>query len=139
MKKIVLLFSLAGALLLTACGPREIPAKGDFTVRVFDDTPVRFAPDIYPEAYNAPGADSIYHLVNGRIILKKITLPEYERNVSVKLKVTIASNGDRWDKSGSCFVLPTQYSPYIRSTACKSAVRSRGFNRYALAPYSIAF
>lgn len=46
MKKIVLLFSLAGALLLTACGPREIPAKGDFTVRVFDDTPVRFAPDI---------------------------------------------------------------------------------------------
>ena len=59
MKKIVLLFSLAGALLLTACGPREIPAKGDFTVRVFDDTPVRFAPDIYPEAYNAPGADSI--------------------------------------------------------------------------------
>ena len=108
MKKIVLLFSLAGALLLTACGPREIPAKGDFTVRVFDDTPVRFAPDIYPEAYNAPGADSIYHLVNGRIILKKITLPEYERNVSVKLKVTIASNGDRWDKSGSCFVLPKE-------------------------------
>ena len=49
MKKIVLLFSLAGALLLTACGPREIPAKGDFTVRVFDDTPVRFAPDIYPK------------------------------------------------------------------------------------------
>ena len=46
MKKIVLLFSLAGALLLTACGPREIPAKGDFTVRVFDDTPVRFAPDL---------------------------------------------------------------------------------------------
>ena len=108
MKKIVLLFSLAGALLLTACGPREIPAKGDFTVRVFDDTPVRFAPDIYPEAYNAPGADSIYHLVNGRIILKKITLPEYERNVFVKLKVTIASNGDRWDKSGSCFVLPKE-------------------------------
>ena len=106
MKKIVLLFSLAGALLLTACGPREIHAKGDYTVREIDATPVRFAPDIYPEAYNAPGADSIYHLVNGRIILKKITLPEYERNVSVKLKVTIASNGDRWDKSGSCFVLP---------------------------------
>ena len=49
--------------MLTACGPREIPAKGDFTVRVFDDTPVRFAPDIYPGAYNAPGPDSIYHLV----------------------------------------------------------------------------
>ena len=106
MKKIVLLLSLAGTVLLTACGPREVPAKGDFVVRVFDDTPVRFAPDVYPAAYNAPGADSIYHLVNGRIILKKITLPDYQRSVSVKLHVTLASNGDRWDKSGSCFVLP---------------------------------
>ena len=69
MKKIVLLFSLAGALLLTACGPREIPAKGDFTVRVFDDTPVRFAPDIYPEAYNAPGADSMYYPLPGTAFL----------------------------------------------------------------------
>ena len=105
-RKIVLFFSLAGMLSLTACGPREIPAKGDFTVHVFNDTPVRFAPDVYPEAYNVPGLDSVYHLVNGRIILKKITLPDFRRNVSVKLRVTIASNGDRWDKSGSCFVLP---------------------------------
>lgn len=44
--------------------------------------------------------------MNGRIILKKVTLPKYKRNVSVKLRVTVASNGDRWDKSGSCFVLP---------------------------------
>ena len=35
-----------------------------------------------------------------------VGLPEYKRNVSVKLRVTVASNGDRWDKSGSCFVLP---------------------------------
>ena len=81
MKKIVLLFLLAGMLLLTACGPREIPAKGDFTVRVFDDTPVRFAPDIYPGAYNAPGPDSIYHLTetfrsySGNIIFFKIIRP----------------------------------------------------------------
>lgn len=79
---------------------------GDYSVQVFNDTHVRFAPDVYPAAFNAPGPDSIYHLVNGRIILKKVTLPEYKRNVSVKLRVTVASNGDRWDKSGSCFVLP---------------------------------
>lgn len=47
-------------------------------------------------------------LVNGRIILKKITLPDYKRDVDVTLKVTVASNGDRWDKSGSCFVLPKE-------------------------------
>ena len=107
-KKIVLFLSLAGAFLFTACGPREVPALGDTAVQVFDNTPVRFAPDVFPGAYNAPGADSIYHLVNGRIILKKITLPAYKRSVSVKLRVTLASNGDRWDKSGSCFVLPKE-------------------------------
>lgn len=104
-KKILFSFSLAGALLLTACGHRELPAMGDYSVQVFHDTPVKFAPDQY-EGYNEAGADSIYHLVNGRIILKKVTLPDYKRNVSVNLKVTIASNGDRWDKSGSCFILP---------------------------------
>ena len=78
---------------------------GDYSVQVFHDTPVKFVPDQY-EGYSEAGADSIYHLVNGRIILKKVTLPDYKRNVSVNLKVTIASNGDRWDKSGSCFILP---------------------------------
>lgn len=106
MKKTLLFLSLAGTVLFTACGPREVPAEGDSVVQVFDKTPVRFAPDVYPDAYHAPGPDSIYHLVNGRIILKKITLPDYKRSVSVKLRVTLASNGDRWDKSGSCFVLP---------------------------------
>lgn len=106
-KKIVLYAFLAGALLSAfSCGHRELPAAGDCTIRVFDRTPVRFAPNEYPQAYNAPGPDSIYHLVNGRIILKKITLPEYRRNVSVNLQVSLASNGDRWDKSGSCFVMP---------------------------------
>lgn len=106
-KKILVSFSLAGAMLLTACGHRELPAMGDYSVQVFHDTPVKFAPDQYA-GYSEPGADSIYHLVNGRIILKKVTLPDYKRNVSVNLKVTIASNGDRWDKSGSCFILPKE-------------------------------
>ncbi len=53
-------------------------------------------------------ADGVIRLVNGRIILKKITLPDYKRDVDVTLKVTVASNGDRWDKSGSCFVLPKE-------------------------------
>lgn len=107
LQKIALFVSLAGTLCLAAsCGHKELPAAGDYTVQVFDRTPVRFDPNAYPKGYNAPGPDSIYHLVNGRIILKKITLPDYKRNVSVNLRVTIASNGDRWDKSGSCFVLP---------------------------------
>ncbi|RHJ90349.1 N-glycanase [Bacteroides sp. AM07-16] len=104
-KKIVLMVSVLMAYMLTSCGPKELPAMGDYSLCVFDNTPICFNPDKYPGAYD-PGLDSIYHLVNGRIILKKITLPDYKRNVDVDLRVTIASNGDRWDKSGSCFVLP---------------------------------
>ena len=89
-----------------AANHKNLPAKGDCKIQVFDKANVRFSPHLYPGSYNAPGDDGIIHLVNGRIILKKITLPDYKRNVSINLKVTIASNGDRWDKSGSCFVLP---------------------------------
>ena len=64
-KKILVSFSLAGAMLLTACGHRELPAMGDYSVQVFHDTPVKFAPDQYA-GYSEPGADSIYHLVNGQ-------------------------------------------------------------------------
>ncbi|MBP9506976.1 MAG: N-glycanase [Bacteroides sp.] len=86
---------------------KELPAKGDRTIQVFENAKVRFVPATYPGNYSEADNEGIYHLVNGRILVKKITLPEYKRNVSVKLKLTVASNGDRWDKSGSCFVLPS--------------------------------
>ena len=37
-KKILVSFSLAGAMLLTACDHRELPAMGDYSVQVFHDT-----------------------------------------------------------------------------------------------------
>ena len=76
-------------------------------IQVFDKTPVCFRPDSFPN-YTPANADGVIRLVNGRNILKKITLPDYKRDVDVTLKVTVASNGDRWDKSGSCFVLPKE-------------------------------
>ena len=57
---------------LAACGHKELPAQGDRTLQVFDHTPVRFAPDVYTGSFNERAADSIYHLVNGRILLKRI-------------------------------------------------------------------
>lgn len=105
-KKLLLCSVAALAAMLASCGHKELPALGNYSVQVFDKTPVQFQPDRYPGSFTEAGADSIYRLANGRILLKRITLPEYRRNVSVKLSVAIASNGDRWDKSGSCFVLP---------------------------------
>lgn len=84
---------------------KEFAAKGNTTIKVFDKTDVHYDPAKLG-GFNAADADGIIRLVNGRIILKKIQVPHYERNVKVYIKTTIASNGDRWDKTGSCFVLP---------------------------------
>lgn len=100
----MMLFTMSAA---TAKNHREYAAKGNTTLKVFDMTNVHFDPKNLGN-YNAPDKDGIIRLVNGRIILKKINVPHYERNVKVDVKVRIASNGDRWDKSGSCFVLPRQ-------------------------------
>ncbi len=100
----MLLFTMSAT---TAKNHREYAAKGNTTLKVFDMTNVHFDPKNLGN-YNAPDKDGIIRLVNGRIILKKINVPHYERNVKVDVKVRIASNGDRWDKSGSCFVLPRQ-------------------------------
>ena len=106
MKKI-LFFAVALIGLLTSCGHKEYPAIGDTHINVFEKTNICFQPNSY-QNFNEADADGIIRLVNGRIILKKIILPEYQRNVYVSLTVTLASNGDRWDKSGSCFVLPKE-------------------------------
>lgn len=99
----------------TSCH-KELDAKGDTRIQVFDKAHIRFLPDTYAN-YSEAGQDSIIHLVNGRIILKKIQVPAYERDVTVSLKLTVASNGDRWDKSGSCFVLPKESAVNLMSIA----------------------
>lgn len=95
------------ALSFAACGPKEYPAQGDCNLTVFQQERVRFCPDSIAN-YTAPDSNGVMRLVNGRILLKKITLPKYQRNIDVDIKVELASNGDRWDKSGSVFVLPKE-------------------------------
>ena len=85
----------------------QYPAQGDCNLTVFQQERVRFCPDSIAN-YTAPDSNGVMRLVNGRILLKKITLPKYQRNIDVDIKVELASNGDRWDKSGSVFVLPKE-------------------------------
>lgn len=89
----------------SAAEHKELPAKGDCSLHVFQQERVRFFPDSIGNI-TAPDANGVMRLVNGRILLKKITLPAYQRNIKIMLHVQVASNGDRWDKSGSVFVLP---------------------------------
>ncbi len=116
------LFSIAAAILCFCSLPiqgakhKELAACGDTCIVVFDKANVRFAPDAIANFADAD-ADGIIRLVNGRILLKKIQVPHYLRNVKVNIQVTISSNGDRWDKSGSCFVLPKHAAINLMSIA----------------------
>ena len=112
----LLLVGLLMAGSLWAASHKEYAAQGDKHITVFDKVNIHFAPNKIGNFAEAD-ADGIIRLVNGRIILKKIQVPHYERNVKVHIKVTVASNGDRWDKSGSCFVLPKNVAINLLSIA----------------------
>ena len=65
---------------------------------VFKNQPINFGGEI--------GTDTeTNRLQSGRIIYKKVTVPEFPNGTDVTLRLTVRSNGDRWDKSGSCFVV----------------------------------
>lgn len=106
----ILSYFLVSSLTLVTIIPSSVFAsknkslKGDTTITVFNKTNVCFQPDKY-QGFNNADSEGIIRLVNGRIVLKKINLADYKQNIDVSLKLTLNSNGDRWDKSGSCFVI----------------------------------
>lgn len=116
MKIVSMFVSLFVAMNIYAAGHKELPAKGDLNLAVFNKENIHFAPDMYPN-YAEADTNGVIHLVNGRIILKKIQIPDYQRDVTVSVRVTLASNGDRWDKSGSCFVIPKHSAINLLSIA----------------------
>ena len=102
MKKFLLFAAVA---VLCASCVKSYRACGDTHLEVFSKAHLQFVPDSLGK-YTDADAEGIIHLVNGRIILKKIQLPDYKREIDVKLTVRVESDGDRWDKSGSVFVIP---------------------------------
>ena len=82
-----------------------VNAQNKVSTEVFKNQLINFGGEI--------GKDSeANRLQNGRVVYKKVTVPEFPKGTDVTLKLTVRSNGDRWDKSGSCFVLtdPNQIS-----------------------------
>ncbi len=73
---------------------------------VFSQTLINFDPTSHPDGLNQ--TDSIMYIGNGRIALKKVRLPNFTHSTKLNAKITLVSNGDRWDKSGSCFVIPKE-------------------------------
>ena len=71
---------------------------------VFQQTPILFNPTDYPDGLVEK--EGLIYLGNGRIVLKKVRVPQFKNYTEVEIAVTLVSNGDPWDKSGSCFVIP---------------------------------
>ena len=87
---------------LAAC-QANYRSQGNISTKVFDDTEIYF--DLALK--NAPSNGDVLRLDAGRVVLKKVTLPSYELQPRVRVNVTLKSNGDPWDKSGSLFVIPS--------------------------------
>lgn len=101
MKIRIILITLVVLVISCHKGPKSI---GDFSVPVFEETHLYF--DTALKNDTVPDNQDILRLDAGRVLLKKVTLPQYEKQASVQVMVSLKSNGDPWDKSGSLFVIP---------------------------------
>ncbi|MCU4174256.1 PNGase F N-terminal domain-containing protein [Carboxylicivirga sp. N1Y90] len=75
---------------------------GNKDIIIFNDQAINFNPD--KNSTNLQ--DTLIKIDNGRIILKKINLPKYSKDVRVSIETTVISAGDPWDKTGSLFLIP---------------------------------
>ncbi len=75
-----------------------VKAQDQICYSIFKNEPINFN--------GKSGNDTLVKtLESGRIIYKKVTVPAFKKGTDVNLTLMLRSNGDRWDKSGSCFVI----------------------------------
>ncbi len=102
---------IALSLLLSACSivvdepNTDIKSYGSRHIEVFNDEQVSHG---HPDANSHFKLDDggVLRLSKGRIILKKIKVPHFEKSTQVQANIRLVSNGDPWDKSGSLFIIP---------------------------------
>ncbi len=82
----------------------EISSKGDQTIILFDKTHLYF--DMALKSKKFDKHSPIHRLDAGRVLLKKVKLPSYDLVTNIHIEMSLTSNGDPWDKSGSVFVIP---------------------------------
>lgn len=100
-----LLLSMALFTVFFSCKETTIKPLGDTTINVFENTNLYF--DMAFKSGPSPIQDRILRLDAGRVIIKKVTIPNYILHTKATVNVSLTSHGDPWDKSGSLFVIPT--------------------------------
>ncbi len=93
---------IAGFILLSCHHKSE--AIGHAKVTIFKDTNLYFDMALKNDSLKLD--EDIIRLDAGRVLLKKVVLPKYNIQPKVLVNVSLTSNGDPWDKSGSLFVIP---------------------------------
>ncbi|MDO4229235.1 MAG: PNGase F N-terminal domain-containing protein [Capnocytophaga sp.] len=88
-------------ILITLCIPTIIFSQKATTLTVFEKALVNFSE-------TSETSSDIIRLQNGRLLVKKVTAPIYKKGTDVSIEVKLRSNGDSWDKSGSCFVFKNE-------------------------------
>lgn len=89
-----------------------VHAQKPMTYKIFEKQPINFG--------GQKGSDPVaVSLMSGRLVYKKVNVPIFPNGTDVKIKLTVRSNGDRWDKSGSCFVVTDPEKLSILSVAEK--------------------
>lgn len=75
------------------------------TVRIFNDEKINFGDTII----NPPADEDniMYRYSNGTVVMKKIKLPENMSGHTVFAELVERSSGDAYDRTGSCFIVPT--------------------------------
>lgn len=83
----------------------KLDAQESLEKIIFTDEPVNFNGSSGED-------DSVQRYQGGRIIYKKVEVPNFPNGTDVLITLKVRSSGDRWDKSGSCFVIsnPEQIS-----------------------------
>lgn len=74
------------------------------TLPIFNEDQICFNPKL--EKPTAFLYDSVYHVANGTVILKKIDLTLLPEHYQIFAEVTEYSNGDAYDRTGSIFLIP---------------------------------
>lgn len=106
MFKIIIVLLSAFTLYSCSTSKQKVQKIGDSCVVIFDTTQIYFNPQLKKESVNLE-EDTLLRLDAGRVVVKKIQLPKYELETQAFLNLSLVSNGDPWDKSGSFFILPS--------------------------------
>lgn len=100
MKQIILLIMVV---FITSCNPK-IKIFGNQSISIFNNVNLYFDEGLIKDTMRLH--TDYLRLDAGRVLLKKVQLPNYQKHADVKLSVSLASNGDPWDKAGSIFIIP---------------------------------